>query len=130
MFGEAAVTTPPEVHEEPGAYQFKRTLGIGESTAGGDYLVPLDKDSDFVLTHITGEWADDFTFNFLLPSGRPYASGEMAPENAVGTGQFPVPVYPGQFYPAGSQLRLRYTNLSAGPNDVEILFHGIKRFKS
>jgi hypothetical protein len=125
--GEAAAAAGnPEPYTEPGKYVFQITLAA--APGAGDHFSDLkqfiDKDSDFELTDLAAVSTGDFSFNYRTPGSKDVFSTDVHASNALGTGQFPVPVVPSLVYLAGSKLGLSLTNLTAAPNTIEIVFSG------
>lgn len=114
--------------EEPGHYVFKRSLLASEKAP--NLRQPIDGDSDFVLTAIYGRSTGTFTLNISDRAGKPIYSAEADSRNVMGTAQFPVPIRPALWFPAGGQISISATDTSAAPNDLEIVFQGIKRFRT
>ena len=114
--------------EEPGCYVFKRSLAGNDKAP--NLRQPIDGDSDFVLTAIYGRSTGTFTLNITDRAGKPIYSAEADSRNVMGTAQFPVPIRPALWFPAGGQIGISVTETSGVANDLEIVFQGIKRFKT
>ncbi len=131
--GEAAVQPPAAQpantpYEEPGDYVFKRTLAAGEHFA--DLSQFIDKDSDFIWLATAGKSTGAYSVQFRNPGNRALSSSEEQADNCIGTGQFPVPWLKPIVYPAGGRIGISITNLTAAPNEVEIVFKGVKRYRT
>ncbi|MBZ5580897.1 MAG: hypothetical protein LAQ30_01605 [Acidobacteriia bacterium] len=114
--------------EEPGFYVYKATLAAG--TPYPDLSQAIDSDSDFLLVAIFGLSAGAFSMNIKDQAGRPVYSTAAASTNVMGTAQIPVAVRPALRYIAGSRLGFSLTETSGAANAVEIVFAGIKRFRT
>ncbi len=129
--GEAAVAageTANAPYEEAGDYVFKRTLQANDHF--NDLSQFVDKDSDFVWLATSATSTGAFSVQFRNPGNRALSSSEEQAANCVGTGQFPVPWLKPIEYPAGSRIGISITNLTGVVNDVEIVFKGIKRYRT
>jgi hypothetical protein len=128
--GEAPVVqqVAEDIHEEPAKLVFTKTLAL--STLYPDLGISVDKDSDFVLTALCGKSEGAYSINIKTASGREIFSSPAQAENAVGTGQFPIPLVPALTYPAGGRIGLSLADLSGAENDVELVLVGIRRFKA
>lgn len=138
--GEAAAVpaqAPAEATNQPfeqvGKYVFKKTLAAkGNAGDGFDDLAQIiDKISDFVWLSVCAISTGAFSVNFKDNGGRELFSSQAQAANVIGTGQFPVPMGPpGLFYPAGGRIGIALANLTDAQNDIEIVFIGIKRFRT
>lgn len=115
-------------YEEPGDYVFRRTLQPNESIP--DLSQFVDKDSDFVLVAIAGTSTGPFSVQFRNAGNRAISSSEELAQNCIGTGQFPVPLLKPLVYPAGGRIGIAMSDLSGALNVVEIVFRGIKRYRT
>ncbi len=128
--GEAPVTLPaPEqqFHEEPFEYVFNRVLQANEELV--DLAQFIDADADFVLMALKGSQTGAYEIRFQLPNGRYRSSARIRNANAVGTAQFPVPVFPAIVLPAGGKVGIDIKDLSNAQNTVQLVFVGVKRFR-
>jgi hypothetical protein len=119
---------PPQYAEEPALYVFQIALTANQTARS--QKVPIDPDSDFMLTGLNGTSTGLYSINLLLPSGRMLANLQLRSDNLVGTANQPTAIGPSPIYPAaGVGPVLDLTDLSAAPNNIEIVFSGIRRFK-
>lgn len=131
FLGEAAVQpAAPQMtpYEEPGDYVFTRTLAANEHFA--DLSQFIDKDSDFIWLATAAKSTGNFSVQFRNPGNRALSSSEEQADNCLGTGQFPVPWLTPIAYPAGGRIGLSITNLTANSNAIEIVFKGIRRYRT
>lgn len=112
-------------HQEPAQLVFKVAL------TGNQILttaVTIDKDADFLLSALYGVSDANYTMQMFTNANRAVHSQAAQATNAIGTAQFPVPVFPTLRYPAGGRIGLILTNLSGSTNNVELVFSGVKEF--
>lgn len=116
--------------EEPRTYVFSVTLTALQNIPR--IAVPIDRDADFVLTGINGSSTGSYTLNFLLPSGRDYASSAIQNANLVSPdANQPTAIGPPPLYRAGSNgPQLTLTDTSTDTNAIEIEFSGISRVRT
>lgn len=126
LFNELRAEAGPS--EEVSYYVWKRSLTALQ--AAPDLAQFIDGDSDFLLTAIYGRSTSTFTLNIRDASGRLIYSAEADSRNVIGTAQFPVPLRPALWYPAAGKIGISITDTSNAANEVEIVFAGIRRFKT
>jgi len=119
----------PTYVEEPAIYEFTTQLSSDEAVT--DVAVPIDRDSDFLLTGIWGSSSGEFTLNFRLPSGRQISNQQILNTDILGTANQPVSIGPPPIYRAGSVgPQLDLTDISGATNNITILFGGIRRIRT
>lgn len=116
--------------EEPGTYVFQITLN--GSQALQRIPVPIDRDSDFVLTGVNGSSTGSYTVNMQLPSGRYMMSSQIQNANFVSPdANQPTAIGPPPLYRAGSSgPMLDLTDTSTNSNTIEIIFSGVRRLRT
>jgi len=94
--------------------------------------VPIDKDSDFLLTGIHGSSTGGYNVNFRTPNGRTFASAMVKSTNLVGsTPSQPAAIGPPLAYAAGTTgPMLDITDTSNAGNTIELIFSGIRRLRT
>jgi len=118
-----------EYSEEPALYVFQIVLTALQSLRS--QKVPIDADSDFLLTGIHGSSTGGYTINLLLPSGRQLANVPLASTNLIGTANQPTAIGPSPVYlRAGIGPALDIVDTSNAGNTLEIIFSGIRRYKT
>lgn len=119
----------PSYVEEAANYVFSRTLAANEALTRLPVLIAVD--SDFLLTGIHGTKTGDYLINFRGAGGRSFCNAMIHDANLVGTSPSqPTPIGPAESYRAGSSgPMLDLTNLTGAPNNVEIVFSGIRRLR-
>jgi hypothetical protein len=120
----------PQYVEEPGNYVFQITLNALQALQR--IPVPIDRDSDFVLTGLNGSSTGAYTINFQLPSGRYINSSQMQNANQVSpAANQPTAILAPPLYRAGSSgPMLDLTDTSNASNTLEIVFSGIRRLRT
>lgn len=119
----------PTYVEEPAIYLFSTTLSSDQHIA--DVAVPIDRDSDFLLTGLNGSSTGNYTLNFRLPSGRQIANAEVLDTDILGTANQPTAIGPPPIYRAGSNgPQLSLTDISGAANTIIIVFTGIRRIRT
>jgi hypothetical protein len=128
--GEAAAPTAPtpQVMEEAAEYVYSRTLSNGD--AFDDLRLTLDSDSEFELQYVVAKWQQSFSVNLRTPRGKPLCSSAVQAENFFGTAQFPRAFLRPAVYAPGAQISFSLINNYAGNNAVEIVFGGIRRYRT
>lgn len=114
--------------EEPCLYPLQVALTANQKLPA--QRVPIDRDSDFLLTGIHGTSTGTYTINLRLPSGRMLSNNPVANANLVGTANQPTAIGPEPLYQATSVLTVDLVDTSGTGNTVELIFSGIRRFKS
>lgn len=123
---DAAAEAGPS--EEVGYYVYQTTLTALQKSP--DLSQFIDGDSDFMLVSIHGSSTSTFKINIRNSGSKPlYSSAAMA-VNVVGTAQLPVRVRPGLYYPAAGKIGIYLEDTSNASNAIELVFTGIRRFKS
>jgi hypothetical protein len=118
----------PQYAEESGWYVFQKVLTSGQALTG--LALPIENDSDFLLTGIHGTSTGAFTVNFRLPGGRTFCNAQIHSANLLGTPNQPTPIGPTAIYRGGSNGPvLDITDVSGAGNTLEIVFSGIRRLK-
>jgi len=89
----------------------------------------IDRDADFVWRGIiansqTGIYQVRFDINgwYLLSNGQ-ILNGNLQSDPAS-----PYPIFPELIVPAGGRIGIYITDLSNAPNNIQIVFRGVKRF--
>jgi hypothetical protein len=119
----------PTYVEEPAIYVFTQALTASQHI--GQVAVNIDRDSDFLLTGINGSSDGAYTLNFRLPSGRLISNAEILNTDILGTANQPTAIGPPPIYRAGSVgPQLDLTDVSAAPNNLIIVFSGIRRLRT
>ena len=119
---------PQQVYyEEPALYVFDQAL-LASATIT-DLSRTIDRDSDFLLARIHGTQTGSYTISVKLPNGRPISNTPVANANLVGTAANPVFIGPPILYIAGSRIAIDLTDTSAAPNNIEIVFAGVRRYR-
>jgi hypothetical protein len=117
----------PTYAEEPCLYVFQLALTALQTLR--NQKVPIDVDSDFMLTGIHGTSTGSFTLNMRLPSGRMLSNNQLQNTNLIGTANQPTAIGPAPVYiAAGTGPALDLTDTSNAGNTLEICFSGIRRF--
>ncbi|MCC7497327.1 MAG: hypothetical protein IT160_07105 [Bryobacterales bacterium] len=122
------VSPQPQYYDEPGIATFDKVLAAG--TEYGDLAQNFDKDADFYWTALSGTQTGAYQVQFILPDGRNLSTSMINNANVIGTGQFPVPIWPTVLVPAGSKIGLRLKDTSGAQNTVQICFVGMRRYRS
>ena len=119
----------PAPIEEPCMYVFQLVMTPGQKLA--NQKVPIDTDSDFLLTGIHGTSTGDYSINFKLPSGKPFANNQVQKQNLIGTANQPTAIGPSQVY-LGASIgpALDLTETSGFANTLEICFSGIRKLRT
>jgi hypothetical protein len=125
----SSAANQPTYVEEPAFYPFTIELTANEKVS--DVAVPIDRDSDFLLTGLNGSSDGAYTLNFRLPSGRQVSTAEILNTDLLGTANQPTAVGPPPIYRAGSNgPQLSLTDLSNANNSIIIIFSGIRRIRT
>jgi hypothetical protein len=113
--------------EEPCLYTLQLTLTANQALK--NQKVPIDPDSEYVLTGIHGTSTGTYTLNFKLPSGRSLANNQVTNADLIGTAQQPTAIGPTPVYlPDSVGPAVDITDTSGAGNTIEICFTGIRRF--
>ena len=141
FLGEAAITPAPIMpsafdeamqeagpSEEAGYYVYKHHLNANGNEP--DLTQSIDGDSDFVLVSLHGKSTGTFNINIKDRSGKPIYSSSADASNVVGTAQLPVRIRPALVFPAAGQIGISLQDTSGSGNDVELIFTGIRRFRT
>jgi len=126
--GEAPATQPPKKapYLEFAVYQYTVSLTAGQEL--DDQTIAIDSDSDFVWAKTSGTKTGDYELNIRLPDGRRICSAMVRDSIIIGTAQFPVPVVPHVFCPAGGHIGIDIHDLSGAANTVSICLLGWRRY--
>jgi hypothetical protein len=118
----------PNYQEEPAIYTYQVALTANQRLQNQN--IPIDPDSDFLLTGIHGTSTGRFTVNLRLPSGRSLSNVAMSDLNLIGTANQPTAIGPAPVYVAGGiGPALELLDTSGAGNTLEICFSGIRRFR-
>jgi hypothetical protein len=122
-------TPQSQYSEEPALYVFQIVLTPLQALRA--QKIPIDLDSDFILTGINGTSTGLYTVNVLLPSGRMLSNVPLRSDNLIGTANQPtaLPVTP-IYKMASIGPALDLTDTSNANNTLEIVFSGIRRYRS
>ena len=132
MAASALAGLPPNVPD--GFTDVDFTYPYDVSLTGNQALtneqVSIDTDSEFwwrstILVLATGA----FTYKFSDSSGYVMSSGQIHSNNLSANPSAPAPVFPEHPLPAGGAINIEITDISGNPNDIQILFKGVKRYK-
>jgi hypothetical protein len=116
----------PNYTYEPCFYPLQLTLTALQALKG--QKVPIDGDSDFILTGIHGTQTSTYTINVKLPSGRQLSNNPVQNANLVGSANQPT-AFPPMLYPhGGNGPSCDLTDTSNANNTLEIVFDGYRRF--
>jgi hypothetical protein len=136
MFGEVNLLASPVItdpsdgrqyYPEPGAEPFDVVLTTGQVKKDLSQYFP--KDCQFLITALTGTQTGAYSIQLILPDGKLLSSAALNNANLIGTGQFPVAVFPPVRVPAGGKVGINViTDLSAADNTVQIVFHGVRLY--
>lgn len=135
----------------PAPYAAAHLLGLGDTSPAGaaypdqSYDIPvnialtagqtlntaqiIERDADYVWRGIiansqTGIYQARFDINgWYLLSG-----GQILNANLQSDPSSPYPLYPELTVPAGGRIGILITDLSGAPNNIQIVFRGVKRF--
>lgn len=121
----APSAAPAPVEEE--AWQ-TLDLSLLANASARDQGVNIDKDGDFLVTHLWGTSTGSYNLQVRLYSGRPLSSAPVSNTNMVGTVAFKTPIKP-MLYPAGSRISIDFIDTSGADNDIQIVFGGIRLVK-
>jgi hypothetical protein len=117
----------PIYAEEPCMYTYQVVLAAGQSLKNQN--VPIDVDSDFLLTGIHGTRTGPFNVNYKLPSGRSFSNVAVQDTNLIGTANQPAAIGPSALYNRGTVgPTLEIQDTSGAANTLELCFSGIRRF--
>jgi hypothetical protein len=122
-----AMPVEPRYYDEPSVYVFQRTLAANQSLTDLSQL--FDGDSLFLWMGVYGSQTGAYSIRFRSPNGRYLSSALLRNVNAIGTAQFPVPIFPALPVPISGKIGIDITDLSGAANSVEICFAGVKRFQ-
>ena len=128
--GEAPVTPvqpAQQFYEEPAELVIDKALLANQELL--DQALHMDGDSDFVWMATKGNSTGVYEFRFRFPNGRYLSSARVRSTNAVGTAQFPVPMFPAMTLGAGAKLGYDIKDLSTNPNTVQIVLIGVRRYR-
>jgi hypothetical protein len=131
--GEAAAVPgalPSDSHGD--FFEETKILVFTKALANGDAFYDLsqyiDKTYDWTFLAVAGKSDQAFQVNFKDPGGRDIYSSPCSNQNAIGTGQFPIPWSHGMTYPAGGKLGITLINQFAGANNIELVLLGVARY--
>jgi hypothetical protein len=121
------MTPSPVYAEEPCVYTYQVVLTAAQILKNQN--VPIDVDSDFLLTGIHGTRTGSYNVNFKLPSGRSFSNVMIQDTNLIGVANQPTAIGPSALYNRGTVgPTLEITDTSGAGNTLEICFSGIRRF--
>lgn len=117
----------PKIVEEPVLIPFSITLTSGQ--VARSQPVPIEPDSDFLLTGIHGTSTGSYNINFRLPGGRNFATVPVKNANLVGTAAQPTAIGPAPLYRRGSNGPVidSITDTSGATNTIELCFTGVRQ---
>lgn len=96
-----------------------------------DQVLPLSTDADFVWRALIASSSTGvYSVRFSDSQGY-YLSNAMIPSAnfLYGTIPVPYPIFPEIVLPAGGRIGIDIQDLSGAPNNVEITFRGVKRYR-
>lgn len=126
--GDVNQTLPPAIYEEGGDYVLNVSLTANQ--VANRQPVQIDPDSDFELHGIVGSSTSTYTLTIRHYNGRAMQSAQVKNTNLVGTPSAPSPLLVPSVYPAGSVLSVDLTDTSGAGNDVQLIFKGVRRYRS
>lgn len=108
-------------------YIYNVTLTASQALNGEQ--VSIFTEADFAWRGLV--FTSDGAFSVQFQDGQGYyiASGLVYSANMPNTPGDPWPIFPEIVYPAGGRIYFNITDLSAGTNDVQIVFKGVNRYK-
>src|SRR5574340_1440935 len=112
-------TTQQQFYVEPGAEPFNVSLLASEEKK--DLAQLFAKDSVFLWTGLVGTQTGTYRVQFSLPDGRHLSSAPINNASIIGTGQFPVPIWPAVKVPAGGKIGIvSIQDTSVAANTIQI----------
>lgn len=130
--GEVPLTQTPNMsfYEEPGEYVMDVSLTSGQEKTR--QITQIDNDSDFIWLATVGSSTGVYKLKLQISgrSGRYMSSSYVNNVNYVGSANFPVPLLHEVYFSAGSSISGDFLDTSGGANTIQLLFKGIKRFKT
>lgn len=125
-FDQAQQETGPS--EEVGYYVFTQVLTANQNLP--DLTQFIDGDSDFMLVSIHGKSTGSYNINIKDHAVKPIYSSSADASLVVGTAQLPCRVRPALFYPAAGKIGISLQDTSGAGNTVQLVFTGIKKFRT
>jgi hypothetical protein len=113
---------------EPGIEVFDLVLALNATQT--DLSQTFPKDSAFLWTGLAGvATSTAYKIQIQKPDGRLLSSAAVRSANLIGTAQFPVPIFPAVYVPAGGRIGINsITDLSGAQNTIQIVFIGVRLY--
>lgn len=93
--------------------------------------VSTTNDADFVARAIViASNTGSFNVRFYDSQGNALSNGFIASANLIGDAASPFPIFPELLIPAGGKIGIDIQDTSGGTNTIEILFRGVKRYRT
>ena len=107
-----------------GELPFSVTIPAGVNATISGSLV-IDSNTDFVWFTRSGNWSNPgFELEFTYPDGTKFQNGTVYGPLVLGQAPFVLPVSPGFLCRAGSTIRYKFVNRTAGAITVDVLLGG------
>lgn len=120
-------TTGARYSAEPGIEVFDLVMLANQTQT--DLAQSFPRDSAFLWTGLAGTSTGAYQLQIQLPDGTLLTSASIRNVNIVGTAQFPVPMFPAVFVPAGARIGIPIiTNLTAAGNTIQLVFNGVRLY--
>ena len=123
-------TSPQGAAYPDSSYDIPINIALTANQATGVQQL-IQRDAAFmwrgiILSAFTGIFQVQFTIN----GWNLLSNGQILNANLQSDPSSPYPIFPEQLVPAGGYIGINITDLSGAPNNIQIVFRGVKRFSA